>query len=99
MAKRLAFRPDAAAEALEAYRWYEMQSEGLGERFRDHVDECIGRILKNPELFEVVYKQYRRAIVRDFPYAIFYACQGDAVTIHSVFHSAQNPRKWRRRLR
>lgn len=73
-------------------------SVGLGERFLWHVDECLELIQANPELFEVVYKRYRRAIVRRFPYVVFYNHAGDTVTVHSIFQSAQNPRKWRQRL-
>ena len=98
MSNQLESTPQARDDAREAYAWYERQSPGLGDRFLWHVDECLDLILANPELFEVVYKQYRRAIVRRFPYVVFYKHEGDVVTIYSIFQSAKNPRKWRRRL-
>ena len=42
--------------------------------------------------------QYRRAIVHRFPYVVFYEFGVDTTTVYSVFHSAQDPRKWRIRL-
>jgi plasmid stabilization system protein ParE len=98
MSNQLEFTPRARDDAHEAYAWYERQSPGLGNRFLRHVDECIELIQANPELFEVVYKQYRRAIVRRFPYVVFYKHEVETVRVHSIFQSAQNPLKWRRRL-
>jgi plasmid stabilization system protein ParE len=46
----------------------------------------------------VVHETYRRALVRRFPYAIFYEHAGDVVTVYSVFHTSQDPAKWRQRL-
>jgi plasmid stabilization system protein ParE len=98
MSNKLELTPQARDDAREAYAWYERQSPGLGDRFLWHVDECLEVIQANPELFEVVYKQYRRAIVRRFPYVVFYKQEVDSVKIHSIFQTAQNPRKWRQRL-
>jgi len=98
MSSKPELTPQARDDAREAYAWYERQSTGLGERFLWHVDECPEFIQANPELFEVVYKQYRRAIVRRFPYVVFDKHAGETVTVHSISQSAQNPRKWRQRL-
>jgi plasmid stabilization system protein ParE len=98
MIRKLEFTPEARDDVRQAYGWYERHSLGLGDRFLLHVEECLGYIQANSELFEVAYKHYRRAIVRRYPYVIFYAFSGDAVTVHAVFHSAQSPRKWRQRL-
>ena len=99
MNSRLIVLPEAVDDAVEAFRWYELRSPGLGERFLSQVDDCINQICRQPELFELVYKLYRRAIVRDFPYVIFYTSRDDTVIIASIFHSAQNPKKWRKRLK
>ena len=90
--------PEAFDDVAEAYVWYENRSVGLGDRFLDRVDECIDRIRRNPELCERIYKDYRRSIVHRFPYVIFYEHRADTITIYSVFHSAQDPQKWRERL-
>jgi plasmid stabilization system protein ParE len=45
-----------------------------------------------------VYKDYRRAIVHRFPYVVFYEFNVDTIVVYSVFHTAQDPQKWRRRL-
>jgi hypothetical protein len=55
-------------------------------------------IRRSPELYEVVFKQYRRAMVRRFPYAVFFKAQDQVITIYSVFHCSQDPSKWHVRL-
>lgn len=95
---KLDFTPLARDDIREAHKWYEHRSVGLGERFLGHVEECLNRIVRNPNAYAIVHKQYRRAIVRKFPYVIFYRAETSMITVHAVFHSAQDPRKWRRRL-
>jgi plasmid stabilization system protein ParE len=98
MIERVVLVPEALADASEAYLWYEERGLGLGDRYLQCVQDCIDSICRNPELFEVVFKGYRRAIVSRFPYVIFCELQGDSITIYSVFHVAQDPKKWRERL-
>jgi len=49
-------------------------------------------------MYAVVHESYHRALARRFPYAIFYEHTGDVVTIYSVFHTSQDPAKWRQRV-
>ena len=98
MIENVVILPEALDDVVEAYSWYEGRGVGLGDRFLDRVDECIDRIRKNPELFERAYQDYRRAILHRFPYVVFYEYRFDTITVYSVFHSAQDPRKWRKRL-
>jgi hypothetical protein len=46
----------------------------------------------------VVHENYRRGLVRRFPYAVFYEYAEDTVTIYGIFHTSRNPEKWRQRL-
>ncbi len=98
MIEKVVILPEALDDLVESRTWYEDRSVGLGDRFLDRVNEGIDRIRKNPELYERVYKDYRRAIVHRFPYVIFYEFSVDTITVYSVCHSAQDPQKWRRRL-
>jgi plasmid stabilization system protein ParE len=98
MSETVVLLPAASRDMDEAYRWYEDRSPGLGREFARSVDACLDGICRNPELYEIVYKQYRRAIVRRFPYAIFFKARNQAITVYSVFHCSQDPCKWRERL-
>ena len=92
--------PEAEQDIAESYAWYEEQEPDLGERFLRCVDACISSIRKTPKLHAIAHQTYRRALVRRFPYAIFYEYEEHRkqIVIYSVFHCAQDPEKWRGRL-
>ncbi len=47
---------------------------------------------------DVEHEQYRRALVRRFPYSVFYEYTLQSVIVYSIFHTSQKPEKWFRRL-
>jgi plasmid stabilization system protein ParE len=65
-------RPAAASEIETAYRWYEKEREGLGSEFLEAVDKLVKAIAESPERFPSIRKDIRRAVLRRFPYSIFY---------------------------
>ena len=98
MAVRLVLAPETELDVTEAYAWYEGCRFGLGEEFLGAVDAALESISRRPEMYPVVHESYRRALVRRFPYALFYEYSADTVTVYAVFHTARDPGKWRRRL-
>lgn len=98
MAARLVIAPEAAQDIDEAYGWYECRRTGLGEDFLSSVDACVQAILRDPEMHAKVHADYRRGLVRRFPYAVFYDYAADTVTVYCIFHTARNPEKWAERL-
>ena len=90
-------RPAAAAEIETAYRWYENEHEGLGSEFLEAVDKMVKAIAENPERFPAVRKDTRRAVLRRFPYSIFYRIISGHVVVIACFHGKRNPRVWRSR--
>lgn len=98
MATKLVFAPETEQDLIEAYVWYEDRRNGLGEEFLCCVEACIEGITRNPEIYERVYGNYRRGLIRRFPYAVFYEWDAGTVTIYSVFHTSRNPEQWRQRL-
>jgi plasmid stabilization system protein ParE len=98
MAAKLILAPEAEQDIDDAYNWYEERRLGLGEDFLSCVDACIQRIRRNPETFAKVHEEYRRAMVRRFPFVIFYEHEEGTVTVYCVFHTSRDPDKWRERL-
>ena len=94
----LVFSGEAEKDLSEAYAWYEAQRTGLGEEFLNSIEARLDSIMRVPEGCTVVYSTFRRGLVRRFPYAIFYDYNAGIVTVYAVFHTAQDPAKWRRRL-
>ncbi len=76
-----------------AIEWYNKQKEGLGLEFLDCVEAALNRIIRNPKMYEMVYDNIRRCVIRKFPFAIFYSIEGSQIIIHSVFDNRQAPGK------
>jgi len=49
-------------------------------------------------MYPLVQETHRRALIRRFPYAVFFECEEAAVTVYAMFHSPRDPEKWRQRL-
>lgn len=98
MAAEFVIAPEAALDISDAYGWYESHRPGLGEEFLGCIDACIQRLQRTPRMFPKVHEDYRRALVRRFPYAVFYESTDTMVTVYCVFHTSRDPNKWRQRL-
>ena len=99
MIRDIILLPEAVEDVAGAYDWYENQSSGLGKEFLRNVDACLSLAKRNPEINVLIYKAFRRALVRHFPFAIFYEIERNDLVIYAVFHCAQDPKRWKRRLR
>ena len=86
------FLEKAKSELLETWIWYEERQEGLGERFKEKVFECINNIEQNPYRYPERKKNYREGLVDIFLYLIIYRVlkRRKLVLIVSVFHTKRN---------
>ena len=69
MSLELIIRPEAEADALEAFRWYDEQLPGLGQEFLAEIDRALESIQAYPEANRKLYREYRRSLIRRFPYS------------------------------
>ena len=91
MSRRVSFRPEAEAEALQTRDWYEGRRPGLGAEFRAALDETIKHLADDPTQFRLVRGETRRAILNRFPYAVYFrVTDGDVVL---AVHGRQHPRR------
>lgn len=97
MTPRLVFRPEAEAELLGARAWYEGERVGLGAIFAAAVETTVTAILQNPLAYPRVKGDTRRALVRRFPYAVYFRPIGDEIIVLAVMHGRRLPRRWRSR--
>jgi len=94
---RLLIRPAAAADMEEAYVWYENRRTGLGEEFLAAVDSLLGEIRAHPTAYQVIHREARRALLRRFPYAIFYRVYAENVVVLACMHGRRDPKRWMNR--
>jgi len=93
----LAVEPEAEADMLDAFEWYESQKLGLGHEFMDCVDDVFDRIAQNPRQFAISYREMRQALIRRFPYIVCFIIDPHRITVIAVVHSGRDPRVWQAR--
>ena len=93
----------AAAEVLEAARWYDADRPGLGDDFVAAVMAAGSQIIANPQAWPAwpgVGTQsppVRRYVLRRFPYAVGYQVFDEHIEVMAVAHTRRRPGYWRGR--
>jgi len=95
---RAELTPGAESDIAEAFDFYEAQLAGLGVQFLATLERQLELVVDNPLQYEVRYRSVRRAVLRRFPYAIFYLFEGESVVVLAVEHQARDPEHWKQRL-
>ena len=62
------------------------------------VDETLLSIVNAPYLYPKVYRQLRRAVLRQFPLAIFYDVVQDEIRVFAVYHSRRDRKRLKSRV-
>lgn len=99
MSRRLVIEPEAEADLTAVFAWYEDQRPGLGQEFLLGVEAAFAAMRRRPASFPAVRDEIRRAIVRRFPYGVFFLVDDRAVHVLAVLHAKRDPREWKRRTR
>ena len=91
----ISIRKEAEEDISETYQYYESCREHLGSDFLLCIEESLARISRNPNQYRKIYKTVRRALVRRFPYGIYYVVLEDRVSVIGVIHARKNPTHWK----
>jgi hypothetical protein len=76
MSYSLRFLPEVADDVVAGARWIYARCE---------------EICREPLACATFAGRYRRALLRRFPYSIYYVVEGDAVVVVGTFHCARRP--------
>lgn len=96
--RELVLAPEAFDDLRSARRWYEARREGLGAAFEQAVEAVLTRVQRTPDSGREVAPGFRRAIVRRFPYDLYYSFDERRVLVLLIFHTARDPAAILRRL-
>jgi plasmid stabilization system protein ParE len=89
---RRIIRPAAEQDIREAVDWYEGEEPELGARFLDELQSTLNRLRMMPLQFPSVGKGVRRALLRRFPYAIYFVMPDEArAVVIAVLHQRRAP--------
>ena len=89
--------PEAEADLTDAYAWYRDRGESLASEFLASFESVLEALDRHPESSPEIHNQVRRALMRRFPYAVFYVLGPDGPIVLGIFHARRNPMKWKRR--
>jgi len=88
----------AELDLAGAQLWYESQLTGLGADFLSEVSQVLDRLAETPLIYQIAYRDVRRAIVHRFPYLIWYRILGEVVTVLACTHGRFDPDKAKTRF-
>lgn len=91
----------ASDDLTDILGWHQSQgSEGLDKRFIEAISTVLRRLETSPELYPIVRKNVRQALLQKFPYKIVYIIDGLNVEVFIVAltHQKRNPNIWKKRL-
>lgn len=82
----LRFLPEVEDDAFAGYAWYEGKSQGLGDEFLRSFYACANDALRNPFISPKVHNEFRRRLLRRFPYALYFTLGAGEILVVGLFH-------------
>lgn len=98
MTYSLFFLPELEEDSVNGYTWYEEKGTGLGEDFLRIFYALAEEIRRYPLIYQTVYKDFRRCLLKRFPYAIYYRVEKDKIIVYGLFHCARDPKTLKKNL-
>ncbi|HEX7155190.1 MAG TPA: type II toxin-antitoxin system RelE/ParE family toxin [Thermoanaerobaculia bacterium] len=97
MTRQLVISREARVDIAEAVDWFRGISPRLPQRLQHELEDIYATLLEHPELYPVVHKNLRRALLRKFPYSVFYLVEETVIVIIGVVHQARDESTWKQR--
>lgn len=98
MSYEIQVRRAAEVDIAEAQVWYESHQSGLGGEFRFEIARVIDRLADSPLIYQIVHRDVRRAMVRRFPYLIWYRVVAERIIVLACTYAGRDPKFIRARL-
>ena len=90
MAYSVYFNGVAREHFLNAALWYVDKNEALVDLLEADVDRTVGYIVSQPNSYPVVYRDIHRAVLKRFPYNIYYKINKEEIEVIAFLHHRQN---------
>ncbi len=90
-------RREAEQDLENAARWYEAQQPGLGQRFIAEVARTFDLVGEQPAMYPAVGRMAHRALIRRFPFCVFYRIEEASIIVVAVMHGSRHPSHWKSR--
>ena len=87
----------AAKEFNDSIEWYELQSRGLGRKFKKAVVETVNKVKKNPTWYLTEEDKIFKVYIPGFPFKILYTINDEEIIIWAISHLHRKPWYWQNR--
>lgn len=91
------FHHDADKEIKAAAAYYEERLIGLGSDFLEEIEQGLRRIQQFPLIWPVYEGEYRRYLLKRFPYGLIYRIGTEKIFIIAIAHLHRKPGYWKDR--
>jgi plasmid stabilization system protein ParE len=88
------FSEFAKREFDDAIKYYELEAEGLGDRFQEEIKKAIFRIIAYPKSWSTERGDIRKYLMHRFPYKILYSVEHNHIFIVAIAHQHRLPHYW-----
>lgn len=97
MTRTVRLRAEAETDLAEAAAWYENRRPRLGRDFLNEISASLSGISERPFIYPEILRDTRRALIRRFPFGIYYRIENDEIVVIAVLHASRSPRRWKER--
>lgn len=94
VALRLRFHRLFLADVEEYGGWFEEQLTGLADDFAAELELALQALSERPMSYRIVWKQYRRVLVRRFRILIPFEVVDETVLVLGVVHGTRDLPSW-----
>lgn len=92
------FEERAIKDIADAAAAYDRQSPGLGRRFIEDIERVLAIVARFPCSYPIAHRSARRALLRRFPFMVFYHLTEGEVIVIAVLPQRVHPRHRSQRL-
>ena len=92
MKRPVIIRPRAEADVMRAWQWYEDQRHGLGDEFLLEMRRLVDSLQTDYEQRPIYYRDFRRLLIRRFPYNLFYRVEIERIVVFRILHASRDHR-------
>jgi hypothetical protein len=77
------------ADLAETTAWYNNEQPGLGDEFIEDFERTLAFITSQPTMYQQVSVTFRQAVLKRFPFSIYYSFEDGHIYILACLHNAR----------
>lgn len=94
MPYRIFVRKEAEQDIRDSFDYYKRISPKLGYDFVSRTDEIIAQVALTPFLYQLVHRDIRRALLKQFPIGLYFKIRDEQIIVLAVMDSRRAPKNW-----